>query len=252
MTPIKVNYLNNRDLLREIHLSKCSYSSFSEPTNNQFDIIVNSLSDITDQTITDAKQNKIKRYDLDQVNDSDLIFRIMTYDHIPFDQFRKKNPKCESDTRVRVNFPPFQHIKLINDQPTCVGKSHWCGDLTNGKFNAKHGQITNGLANMMIMLVSKYATRNNIRSYTYIDEMKSQAILQLVQVGLQFDESKSDNPFGYFTSVIANSFLKIMNVEKKNQNIRDDILEIHGMDPSYTRTTNTEYQNELRRNGEID
>ena len=30
----------------------------------------------------------------------------------------------------------------------------------------------------------------NVRGYTYNDEMRGQAILQLAQIGLQFDESK--------------------------------------------------------------
>ena len=65
--------------------------------------------------------------------------------------------------------------------------------------------------------------------------MKGQAILQLTQIGLQFDESKSDNPFAYYTAAVTNSFVRIINIEKRNQNIRDDILEMNGMNPSWTR-----------------
>jgi hypothetical protein len=52
---------------------------------------------------------------------------------------------------------------------------------------------------------------------------------------LQFDESKSQNPFAYYTAAITNSFTRILNIEKKNQNIRDDILEMNGLNPSWTR-----------------
>ena len=61
------------------------------------------------------------------------------------------------------------------------------------------------------------------------------ALLQLSQIGLQFDESKSQNPFAYYTAAITNSFTRILNIEKKNQNIRDDILEMNGLNPSWTR-----------------
>jgi hypothetical protein len=69
--------------------------------------------------------------------------------------------------------------------------------------------------------------------------MKSQALLQLSQVGLQFDESRSEtpNPFAYYTQTITNSFMRILNIEKKNQTIRDDILIMHGATPSWTRQT---------------
>jgi len=54
---------------------------------------------------------------------------------------------------------------------------------------------------------------------------------------LQFDESKSNNPFAYYTAAVTNSFVRIINIEKRNQNIRDDILEMNDMMPSLTRQT---------------
>jgi len=84
-------------------------------------------------------------------------------------------------------------------------------------------------------LCERYATRSNWRGYTYNEEMRGQALLQLSQIGLQFDESKSQNPFAYYTAAITNSFTRILNLEKKSQNIRDDILEINGLSPSWTR-----------------
>jgi hypothetical protein len=81
--------------------------------------------------------------------------------------------------------------------------------------------------------------------------MKGQAILQLTQIGLQFDESKSDNPFAYFTAAVTNSFVRVINIEKKMQNIRDDILEMNGMNPSNTRMINHEYQNSMKRETDI-
>ena len=75
---------------------------------------------------------------------------------------------------------------------------------------------------------------------TYNDEMQGQALLQLSQIGLQFDESRSENPFAYYTSAVQNSFTHILNTEKRNQNIRDDLLIMHGSTPSYTRQTENE------------
>jgi hypothetical protein len=80
--------------------------------------------------------------------------------------------------------------------------------------------------------------------------MKGQAILQLTQIGLQFDESKSDNPFAYFTAAVTNSFVRVINIEKRNQNIRDDILEMNGMNPSYSRTGPGEHEAALKRHNE--
>ncbi len=267
---VKVNYLNNKDMLAEIHKSKSSYCSFTQPEYHQYDIILPSLDKINIRTIAEAKRNRAKRLgdaeyarrkaagekvkqadcevDYKKIAKTDLVFRIMTYDHIPLNSTRKKNPKSAADHRDKVNFPPFQHWKFNNDDIiVCVGKSHWKGDLETGNFDKDAGSITNNLARMMIKLCERYATRGNVRGYTYNDEMRGQAILQLTQIGLQFDESKSDNPFAYFTAAVTNSFVRIINIEKRNQNIRDDVLEMNGMNPSYSRTGAGEHEAAMKR-----
>jgi hypothetical protein len=261
----KVNYLNNKDLLKEIH-----FCSFSQPEYHQYDIILPSLERINIRTIAEAKRNKAKRLsqadfearkaagekvkqadceiDYKKITKRELIFRVMTFDHIPEEPGRKKNPKTIADTKVKLNFPPFQHWKFDeNDDLVCVGKSHWSGDVDTGEFSKSKGQATDTLARMWLKLVDRYATKGNVRGYTYNDEMKGQAILQLSQIGLQFDESKSNNPFAYYTAAVTNSFVRIINIEKKNQNIRDDILEQNDLNPSYTRTHQGEWEAALRR-----
>lgn len=266
----KVNYLNNKDLLEEIHKSKNTFCVFTKPEYHQYDIILPSLEKINIRTIAEAKRNQAKRIgdaeyarrkaagekvkqadcevDYKKINKQDLVFRIMTFDHIPLNSTRKRNPKTVADGRDKVNFPPFQHWKFNeNDELECVGKSHWRGPLEKGKFSKDHGQITNTLARMYIKLCERYATRGNVRGYTYNDEMKGQAILQLTQIGLQFDESKSNNPFAYFTAAVTNSFVRIINIEKRNQVIRDDLLEMNGMNPSYTRMGEGEHAAAMKR-----
>jgi len=266
----KVNYLNNKDMLLEIHKSKSSYCVFTKPEFHQYDMIVASVDKINIRTVAEAKRNRAKRIgdleyatrkkagekvkqadcevDYKKIQKTDVVFRVMTFDHIPLNNTRKKNPKSLADHRDKVNFPPFQHWKYNDeDELVCVGKSHWKGTLEKGHFDKDAGQITNTLARMMLKLCERYATRGNVRGYTYNDEMKGQAILQLTQIGLQFDESKSDNPFAYFTAAVTNSFVRVINIEKRNQNIRDDILEINGMNPSYSRTGAGEHAAALKR-----
>jgi hypothetical protein len=176
-----------------------------------------------------------------KVKKTDLVFRVMTFDHITTDSERKKNPKTRADHHTKVNFPPFQHYRITEKgQTVCVGKSHWVGGMSNGHFSNDHGKITPTLAHMFLKLAERYSQRSNWRGYTYVDEMRSQALMQLSQIGLQFDESKSENPFAYYTAAITNSFTRILNIEKKNQNIRDDILEMNEMMPSYTRQAKNE------------
>ena len=97
---------------------------------------------------------------------------------------------------------------------------------------------------MYLKLVDRYSQRSNWRGYTYVDEMREQALLQLAMIGLQFNEAKSDNPFAYYTAAITNSFTRVLNIEKKNQNIRDDILIDSGHLPSYGRQI--AHENEIK------
>jgi hypothetical protein len=278
----KVNYLNNKDILKEIAKSKLTYCSFTDDTVKSYDMIVAGVDKITKKAIQEARKLRAERLakeaqEIDLLNgvkkkldeylapikdipQTDVVFRVMTWAHIPIDDVKQKkadakaqeeydadeeNFETEYDDPVvvkgvtkytKVNFPPFQHYKVDTEgTPVCVGLSHWKGGVEKGKFSKDHGTMTAKLAHMFIKLCERYATRSNWRGYTYNDEMRSQALLQLSQIGLQFDEFKSQNPFAYYTAAITNSFTRVLNIEKRNQNIRDDILEMNNYSPSYTR-----------------
>ena len=278
-----VNYLNNKDILKEIHTSKNAYCSFKDPSDHRYDYIVDMPTETLEKSfehmqkpeiIQEAKETRATRLSVEtgekvnpeDIKDTDLVFRVMTWDHIPvapkaprkvdkkktakdifsfdedtdeiFADLEDTTTKQEIDdmVHVKVNFPPFQHFKFTRGgNIKCVGKSHWIGDLKTGEFSKDHGQITNKLARMYIMMCEKYAMKFNWRGYTYNDEMRNSAILQLTYVGLRFNEAKSANPFAYYTAAITNSFCRVLNSEKRNQNIRDDILELNGLNPSWTR-----------------
>ncbi len=159
----------------------------------------------------------------------------MTFEHVPGDSKRKTNPKTEADRHVKVNFPPFKHYAKRDGETQEVVRSHWEGGIDNGKFSTTHGHTTNELAKMYIKLCERYSMRSNWRGYTYVDEMRSHALMQLSQIGLKFNEAKSQNPFAYYTAVVTNSFTRVLNLEKRNQNIRDDLLQENGFNPSFSR-----------------
>lgn len=252
-------------MLREIHKSKMSYCYTIDDRYTQFDVILDSVEEITEKTIQEAREAHAARlsnakYDagIDQWHNNgavrsekpkqadfrvnpndidleDLVFRVMTYEHIPETPNRKKNPKTEADLHTRINFPPFKHYAFINGELREVLRSHWKDGLDNGAFCQTHGALTNELAKMMMKLVERYAMRGNWRNYTYNEEMRGAALMQLSEVGLKFNEARSQNPFAYYTATITNSFTRVLNLEKRNQNIRDDMLQDGGYMPSFNR-----------------
>jgi hypothetical protein len=77
--------------------------------------------------------------------------------------------------------------------------------------------------------------------------MKGNALLQLTQFALQFNEMKSENPFAYYTTFLSNSFTRVLLIEQKHQHTRDNILEDMGQAPSSTRQLeNEEFMNNNR------
>jgi hypothetical protein len=274
-TTKKTVYLGNKDILKEIHKSKMTYTWCASPEYYYYDLIVPNL-DILDNELEtptvkwengplaearkthsdriggelweqavkewEAKGSKGEKPKLTNFKPDpesfkleDLVFRVTTFDHIPQEPGRKNKPKLIGDYHAKINFPPYKHYAKIKGKWVEVARSHWKGTPTDGEFSVDHGKTVRRLAEMYIKLCERYSMRSNWRGYTYVEEMRGQALLQLSQIGLQFDESKSENPFAYYTAAITNSFTRILNLEKKNQNIRDDLLIDSGQLPSYSR-----------------
>ena len=278
--PKRQFYLTNKDLLREIHNSKMTYCWTRDDNYTHYDLIVTGFDEITPEAVAEAKQNRATRLqkqahlvevgrweqgltgkktkpraadfavDVETIKDDDIVVRVMTFEHIP-EENRKNKPKTEADLHSKCNFPPFKHYAVIEGEWTEVARSHWDGGKDNGHFNVHHGQTTEKLARMYIKLCERYSMRGNWRGYTYVDEMRGQALLQLAQIGLQFNELKSQNPFAYYTAAINNSFTRVLNLEKRSQNIRDDLLEEEGLNPSSTRTFNAEWEAHIERENKL-
>lgn len=260
----KINYLNNRELMKEIHNSKTSFCYYIDDKYSMYDIIVDSIDDIDSKVVKQAIQNRAERLTKDSKYEAkenknkvveivnyedivveDLVFRVMTEEHVPLDE-SKKATKPDSEKKVKTNFPPFKHYildsyiknRLGNFKELTfkeVGRSHWTGGLHNGHFTVDHGRINHKLAVMFMKLSDRYAQRGNWRGYSYVDEMKNHALLQLSAVGLKFNEAKSSNPFSYYTETITNSFTRVLNLEKQGQNIRDDLLMAQNLTPSFSK-----------------
>lgn len=243
-----LNYLSNLELLHEIDVSKNSYSSFIDPKYKVWSVIVNDLSEVTPELIEEAKGAlETKRFNLerrklilegntkkeaeaiarsilpspDEYTNDDIVIRCYTTEHIPEEVLEPRKTFLN-----RIHFPAFKNY-IMNEDGTFkeVGRSHWKGDFETGHFSHEHGKISRKLAESLILLTHRYGTKANFSGYSYLDEMKSTALVQLSLVALQFDESKSDNPFAWYTTTCYNSFIKILKAEKRERNIKDEIMQ---------------------------
>lgn len=246
----KNNYLNNRDLLAEIHKSKKTYCYFIDVEFSDYDIILQNIEEINDITISQAKQNKADRYNKEikdknldkdyyspeQFIKTDLVFRVMENSHVPEEVLKNRKAKNANPNEriIKLNFKPFKHY-IISDEDELkeVGRSHWKDGLENGYFSVDHGKITDKLADMFVKLVERYSQKGNWRGYTWLEDMRGQALMQLVETALKFDEAKSQNAFAYYTCIVTNSFRGMLNTEDKVSNIKNKVMMESGYSPSY-------------------
>ncbi len=170
----RVKYLNNRDLLAQIHASKNTYCSYVAPEDAQYDLIVPNLKKVNASAVAQARKprprdshrkhgRKPKRQDLKiklvdytvsprKIEKTDLVFRVMMFDHVPMDDQRKKNPKTTADHHSKVNFPPFQHYRFDQKDKLVCWQITLGGGMDNGHFSVDHGKMTNQLAMMYMKL----------------------------------------------------------------------------------------------------
>ena len=56
-----VNYLNNKDILKEINKSKLTYCYLQDEKYSNYDVIVKNINDIGDSVIAEARANKAQK-----------------------------------------------------------------------------------------------------------------------------------------------------------------------------------------------
>ena len=91
-------------------------------------------------------------------------------------------------------------------------------------------RITNYLGECFLKIATHLSFKPNFVNYIFKDDMISDGIENCVQYIHNFDPEKSQNPFAYFTQIIHYAFLRRIQKEKKQLEIKNKILEKTGFD----------------------
>lgn len=85
------------------------------------------------------------------------------------------------------------------------------------------GVIEEKLGLMIRQIAINYSNRGNFASYTWKEDMVSDAILICFKYMNNFDpeKQKNPNPFSYFTTIIHNAFVNYIKKQKKHSDIKD-------------------------------
>ena len=91
-------------------------------------------------------------------------------------------------------------------------------------------RITNYLGECFLKIATHLSYKPNFVNYMFREDMISDGIENCVQYINNFDPEKSRNPFAYFTQIIHYAFLRRIQKEKKQMEIKNKILEKTGYD----------------------
>jgi hypothetical protein len=91
-------------------------------------------------------------------------------------------------------------------------------------------RITNYLGECFLKIATHLSYKPNFVNYMFKDDMICDGIENCVQYINNFDPEKSSNPFAYFTQIIHYAFLRRIQKEKKQLEIRQKIIERSGYD----------------------
>lgn len=100
--------------------------------------------------------------------------------------------------------------------------------------------FTPKLTEYLFLLVNRYANKGQWRGYSYIEDMKADAMMTLCQNIFKYDETRFSNPFGYATQIIKYCFITSLEKEEVVRDIKDSLWESIGMTPSYARQIKNE------------
>jgi len=96
--------------------------------------------------------------------------------------------------------------------------------------NRKKPDVTNYIGECFLKIANHLSYRPNFINYTYRDDMISDGIENCLQYMSNFDPNKSTNPFAYFTQIIYYAFIRRIQKEKKQQQVKQKLIANAGVE----------------------
>jgi len=96
-----------------------------------------------------------------------------------------------------------------------------------------HPKITNYLGDCFLKIATHLSYRPNFVNYMFREDMVSDGVENCVQYIKNFDVSRT-NPFAYFTQIVYYAFLRRIQKEKKQMEIKEKIIEKTGFDQVFS------------------
>lgn len=116
----------------------------------------------------------------------------------------------------------------LKEMPKNERKKHWRGKPP----------ISNYVGSCFLKIATHLSYKPNFVNYMFREDMISDGIENCIQYIHNFDPEKSSNPFAYFTSIINYAFLRRIQREKRQLDIKVKIVEKKGYEALMTADAN--------------
>jgi len=115
------------------------------------------------------------------------------------------------------------------------------------KRKRKPPPVTNYIGECFLKIANHLSYRPNFINYTFRDDMISDGIENCLQYLKNFNPDKSNNTFAYFTQIIYYAFIRRIQKEKKQSNIKYRMIEQANIDEFAVLPgdTNNDYKNQF-------
>lgn len=103
-------------------------------------------------------------------------------------------------------------------------------------YEAKElGVLTDKLASCLVLIAERYSYHPWFAGYSFREDMVCHAVVNLCAHWHKFNPEKQaiPNPFAYYTTACYRSFLAYLADEKRERDIRDELLIEAGANPSW-------------------
>ena len=98
------------------------------------------------------------------------------------------------------------------------------------KRKRKKPPVTNYIGECFLKIANHLSYRPNFINYTFRDDMISDGIENCLQYLDNFNPKKSNNPFAYFTQIIYYAFIRRIQKEKKQMQVKAKIIANAGVE----------------------
>lgn len=100
---------------------------------------------------------------------------------------------------------------------------------------ANNGKLSNKMGRYLELVAERYSYHPWFANYSFREDMVRTAVVNLVANWHKFNPEKQENPnpFSYYTTASYRSFLSYLDAERKERDIRDELLIEAGANPSF-------------------